>query len=173
MTVTQAPLVAKQSALRVALRSPTRFPEEPRKESSNDPNGNPGLWHGTHARRDVPRSDRPQAYRHLSAVFRQARCWRRLRLVELARAFRPVFPMGPDMQASRESLVAAPVWAYPWVHRATRVALDLIEGRSVARESSRGPRSNLRGASTCVKSEIQVHIKNLGLIFSFCSRGAL
>src|SRR5205809_3554340 len=73
--------------------------------------------------------------------------------------------MGPDMQAGGESLVAAPVWAYPWVHRATRVALDLIEGRSVARESSRGPRSNLRGASTCVKSEIQVHIKNLGLIF--------
>src|SRR5216683_4628951 len=36
--------------------------------------------------------------------------------------------MGPDMQAGRESLVAAPVWAYPWVHRATRVALDLIEG---------------------------------------------
>src|SRR6266508_4285530 len=81
--------------------------------------------------------------------------------------------MGPDMQAGRESLVAAPVWAYPWVHRATRVALDLIEGRSVARESSRGPWSNLRGASTCVKSEIQVHIKNLGLIFSFYRRGAL
>ena len=84
-----------------------------------------------------------------------------------------VYSYGTDMQAGRESLVAAPVWAYPWVHRATRVALDLIEGRSVAGESSRGPRSNLRGASTCVKSEIQVHIKNLGLIFSFCSRGAL
>src|SRR6266566_4874634 len=49
----------------------------------------------------------------------------------------------------------------------------LIEGRNVAGRASRSPLSNMRGASTCVISEIHVHIKTPGLILSFGSRSAL